>query len=276
MSVENRPVSQNPKRGSHPDGEIQVAYAELSGSFPRTVAYLESWPPNKRQLLFKLMQSADFQYALGWLENCREEDQLRFQERKASLTGYLFETAAYLQLKDGWHRSGVILLSPQETFEVYRLLHPDKPVVETGNSLQRGLEGITVPNGLIVTKSLKGTSTRIDGLYEYQSRWVNKVKYLRKPFWYKVWLADDIKPLIDTSNASAISVGEYIHSRYPQLPRRVSVNQGNLRVFYAVPYDQVSRLDKYDVQTSKIPISTGEFDRFLETLMADVRPKPSP
>jgi hypothetical protein len=127
--------------------------------------FIERLPKDARALLTKVRQSDDFRFASELFERNKDESEETFNELRSNIAGYLFETVAYLYLKEKLKREGKILLSPQESFELFHLLIPEKEIIEHPFGLQFGIEGVSVPDGIVLIPSRN--STAIEGSCEY-------------------------------------------------------------------------------------------------------------
>lgn len=226
-------------------------------------------------VLFDTQEFAEHIKRLTRLLEQRPESWVESFNKKNSrnLAGFLFEIIAFNFLK-GKIGPGEVLLSPTETFDFYKQLHPKKPIVFSnafGFGLHSGILGITVPDGILLT----GTEdkTKIIGVCEYtliriNAHWLNKQK--QKEHYQNIrGVVKDLSP----SNLPFPwqFLGQNIHQRYPHLPATLSIDEANFRIIYVLPQgkNEVPHLLNEEIVT--IPLSRKEFGGVAQEIFQDIK-----
>ncbi len=106
-------------------------------------------------------------YPQAVLEAERTDDnRLDEKEYEGRLAGFIFEQMAYADMV-GWSTSmgrNKVILSPEEVHKFYRILYPDRKVIE-GHFGQHSLEGIYQPDGLRINP----LTLEVEEALEYKS-----------------------------------------------------------------------------------------------------------
>jgi len=141
--------------------------------------------PVSRTLFERFLQSEDSVTILNsivkfyeQLEELRDND---FFEK--ALAGAMFAQLGYLYLAPLYEKQNRTLLSPNETFTLFRNAKRKAEVLDdTGFGLNRSLMGQTLPNGVIITTSNNGSGIklivdyRLGGISETNPRVVRQLK----------------------------------------------------------------------------------------------------
>lgn len=242
--------------------------------FARTYDYIDSLAEPARTVLYEVVTSDQFYKAAEWYNPFSPIHELH----ASSLKGYIFAWTAFHFMRKIHKEKDEVLLTPDQTFDVYQLLFPDRKVIDRRDQLQRGLRGITVPSGVFVRRI--DDSTGILGAYRYISNIHSLYMDLRRRLqrciiWDNIWLRFNFKPLTDPENTQALQVGSYLHNQYDQLPNRLLVNTDGLRMKYVLP-EGIPDIPNVGMEDqSRLPYHTLDFYRLIHTVFADIRSDPA-
>lgn len=253
---------------------IQGVEIELPKAASKVDAFIQQLPEKTGFLLAEVRRSEDFRYAAEVVSKFVPQDDQTVEELRASVVGYLFETLAYSYLKKQFADKNKVLLSPDETFEIYYRLNPSRRKIDDKYGLQKGIEGISVPDGIVLapvlSQSKRIKEVRIDGICEYMLGTNNKPKkgaqLTQSPGEYR----GNMRYLVNQTNPESMGVARYINSRYPTLPNIVSVNN-NLDVYVVLPSGVETPLKTPGIEEISIPISTFVFRQFISAFMCDIQ-----
>lgn len=249
------PVSLDESRGMD---EEKKSYVE---------GFIETLPQGVRTLLAKVRESEDFRIASDVLKKYKDEPEATIKELRSYIAGYLFESVAYLHLKEILKRQGKILLSPKECFEIFRLLYPEKKLIEFPFGLQHGIEGVSVPDGIVL--ELSKNSTKIVGSCEYSLTTVrdtgDKEQDLEKRAY---WFDKNINSLESKEIVRFSRIGNYLKSLYPKI--NDAFISPEKKVQYIVLPDPLT-FPSASGTLVNVPVIRGMFRAFLDATLKDVR-----
>jgi len=233
-------------------------------------AFIQQLPEETGFLLAEVRRNEDFRYAANVARKFIGQDAQTVEELKSRVAGYLFETFTYLYLSKQLAAKNKVLLSPHETLEVYCQRYPTRKKVSDKYGLQNGIEGISVPDGIVLTPLKHRDTVRVDGVCEYMLGTNYKLnggwQLTRSPATYNKQLFY----LTNQRNPESIGVANYIHSRYPHLPINISVHS-NLDVFVSLPQGVEIPSTSLNVRKISVPVSTIIFGNFVNAFMSDIK-----
>jgi len=254
---------------------LDITDASESVSLSKVDVFIQELPEEARSLLTQVRDSEDFRYVAEVVSKFVPKDNQPVKGLRRCVAGYLFETLAYSYLQKQLTNENKVFLSPKETLEVYYQLHPTRRRIDYKYGLQRGIEGISVPDGIVLAPVLslsKGIKeVRIDGICEYMLGTRAKLKraqLTRSPEAYM----GNMRYLTNPTNPESMGVANYIRSKYPHLPDNVSVNN-NLGVFVVLPSGVKTPFETPGVEQIVVPVSRRTFGKFIDAFMSDAQEK---
>lgn len=200
------------------------------------------------------------------------EDQLKLKRKFA---GYIFEFLSYSWLRDRLEEDE-ILLSPEETFHIYELLYPDNEIIEDEFGFQKGIKGISLPDGLIMSPERDKEMTKITEVAEYTTvRSDNHEKQIQIINMPKRTLRN-INHIYDSEDQRAKNAGEFIHESYWNLPEKFFFQQEGIKLKLVLPFNRpLPRHLKERIkpeQVEHLPIYSGQFLWLTELITSYVIP----
>lgn len=190
------------------------------------------------------------------------------QDKDFRLAGRAFEELGYIHLRQKYTGAGVVVLSPDDIFDIGLNLHPDNEVIDN-YGLQKSFKGKTLPDGIIVRET--GEHLVVDAIIEYKNiRTIHDDSVMRQRSQYSAWQFGRDLLLPDRNGFDMESyLGALIGHLRPELqPKPVVVNP-DLKVIYAVPEN--ADLTLTDTFFESVPVNTIEFSRLLAVLRDEVR-----
>ena len=234
---------------------------------------MQNVPEVMRNLLTGIMNAEDFKFAKGVLikeiakikaiGNNPEET----RKLSASVAGFLFESLCYSFLRGLSDFKQGILLSPKQTFDVYALLNPHKDIIKDYDGLQLGLDGISVPDGIVLSYSPQYKRLIILGICEYKLAINGSFHQLPEAL---STLKNNSLLLTSENNPEVKDAISYIRNNYPNLSTDIKgLGIGtNIELYFARP-SSVNTPQSSEIKPIQIPISSIVFGKFISALMAD-------
>lgn len=255
------------------NGQAIAVESSKPVSLSKVDAFIQELPlpwEQTRSLFEKVRDSEDFRYVKDVARRVIEQKTQTSETLRQDLAGYLFEAMVHLHLQEQLVRDDKILLSPSETFEVYCQLMPARKKIIHRSGLQKGIEGISLPDGIVFGFTSKNLA-RIEGICEYSLSNVDKDGYRRK-----LVLLDDsrIGDMHSISASTSTSIGsnmvaDYIFSIYPKLRGHIGISE-NPKQYTVLPEGVDIPLEDPRVETVHVPVTTDTFRKFLDAFMIDV------
>lgn len=201
--------------------------------------------------------------------------------KKKRIAGFLFENLGVEFVKDGVE--GEIVLPPSAVFAMFQSIHSARQIMAHGlgsMSMNVGLEGVRVPDALLITKIEK--EAKITAVCEcsisnpIRPRW--RVKRSRPAPLELEEVTSSLpfpKPTIIRTEFFRGLVRRYLEENHRGFSSKVSFN-GNLRVLYIAPKGNRLAGRLANEKVWHVPFTREEFYRVLDGFFADVRNGLSP
>jgi hypothetical protein len=99
-------------------------------------------------------RSSNMPFVLRCTSDSLRDPDIDLKKLRGGLNGYIFEQVAFRSTRTAavtsGRRSPMQLLSPEVTFDVFRTVHQNKKIITAFHGLFRGIEGVSIPDGIIV------------------------------------------------------------------------------------------------------------------------------
>jgi len=253
------------------DGRLVLPQAEWA------MANLEK---SAKELFGNVFETSEFSQGLEKAQaflKCRPERR-QLKRFKEGFAGFLFEQLAYQLTRrflEERAESDTVVLSPGETFDLYQIVNPDRPVFSQNFGFNRRVEGLTIPDGIVFRRD--GEETMVVSVCEYtlSTRIVGRMGYRKRnqSEHYETGRVVDIFLLGEADCQNAL--GKYLNNRYPGFFRRLSFDPEKFRVIYVRPKKATSR--NFDNSSNpnrlllRAPLTREEFRIALEGIVSDMR-----
>src|SRR3989344_2609695 len=145
----------------------QVAEVSSSFQFPNTQEAIAGLPDAKtREVFGETLTSGELAGNIEILKEliAKKPDQNKLIDIQEKFAAVVFEDLAWRYLQ-GELGSDKIVLSPQQTFTLYQIAYPRKRVKKHNFGFTRSIEGVYLPDGLVI--SVNGETAFITGVCEY-------------------------------------------------------------------------------------------------------------
>lgn len=257
---------------------------ELSEGLPisHVDVFVDTLQPDAKSLFKALRVSNDYMFAqVVSAKHIKESNGELNKVFHRRLTGFIFESLAHQHLKRQLPQT-LMALTPQETFEIYYLLHTSKKRIVDEFGFQLGIENSYVPDSLIleVKKKKRNSRTsykpalRLVGVAEYMVSDVDIPKRQKKITSIQDWVAEDVAAIVDSNSFTSDMIGNYLRSRYPDIPRvPFSCRRSDFITHYVTPEGVTMPTQKQEKNTFHVPIGRDDFKRFINLFLIDVRKK---
>ena len=243
---------------------------------PKMAQFLERIPEPAKVLIEQFFESKYATWLFAQIKDFQPADDKEKKNFMQELAGQIFEQLGYLHLTQVFRDPDTFVLSPQEVLELYKRIYPNRKVSKIReNGLNSGIEGTTIPDGLIIKNT--GSSLAIEEVIDYKlwSRSIPKPEafnrqlgnYRYPQFVRDFWLGESrINPLI---------YGQIIHGLRSEVPiKSLSVNPG-YKVIYGLPENSSVKFPADDIETRYIPIDSRDFGYFVDLLIEAVKNLPA-
>jgi hypothetical protein len=232
--------------------------------------FLQELPEDTQKLLLKIRKSEYFRYVGDIVRGISGQDTNLTDELRRGVAGYLFEVLSYLYLKEQFAEENIIILSPGETLKVYHELYPTRRKTVNRFGLQRSIEGITVPDGIILDySSKKRNRVTIRAACEYSlgnPKDTFKQENLRRfPSLFRTDFHQITGPVTEESTV----ITNYVQSKYPHFPSNARYNSEDVKILIAAPIGVKLPFKDPDIREIPIPVSTFVFRDFVNAFMGD-------
>lgn len=219
------------------------------------------------------LKSPQFAHLLRCLSECLDQEGQISTKMMGSVLGYIFErkvaTLARSRLATKT-KDPFVVISPDDTFELFMMANRKRKVEKRAYGLQTVIEGIPVPDMIIVFP--KGTEARVMGVGEStMAKIEGNVEKERQVDFYEAsrgGMADLTKTVFDYYNNSSC----HPLAKYPDLAGRQFVVAGHDQGFtswYFVPQNarEVPGVDRTHV--IKTGLNITDLSNFARALVAD-------
>lgn len=192
-----------------------------------------------------------------------------FREERRNVAGSLFQAILPEFLTDGLEEKEIVV-PEEDVLGMFQVLYPGNRIITVGVAgKNRGLEGVSVPDALLLTRTRE--ETKLSAIVECSL--VNPIP----PKWRGIKrdshsssfnLFSRITPTREALFKAIL--GRWVRINYPQFPPRVSLEQ-NLKVLYIAPRgnELIDRLSNEEVWF--VPFTREEFYRVLKGFFKDVK-----
>lgn len=174
--------------------------------------------------------------------------------------GILFEHIGFKWMESQMVNDEV-LFSPENVFELLRLLYPDAKV-EYHGGFNPSLIGISVPDGLIIKEGPK--SLKISSIIEYKNvskkSWRSYVQIREQARHYR---PDVFAKELEDERISRI-MGEAVHEMHNGLNSKPLIVDPNLKLIYVIPEDSSLRINNTIVKHA--PVTRQQLFNMKEVL----------
>lgn len=224
--------------------------------------------PRAQELFCNFLDTSEFEEGLRKMRMvlARPLGKAVIKDFRTKLAGFIFEGLSFCFLREEL-KGGEVLFSTKETFELYRQRYPQKPLLDRNFGLNFGIQGVTVPDGLLFTS--QGGETQIVGVCEYTLMGLDQPwKQKQRKYYNGVRrVIDDFCP--PGFPFSAAFLGTYLHNHYPRLSPKLSVDWPQLRMIYVVPREDNKLRRNSGEEVLHLPLTRGEFGRILTGIFQD-------
>lgn len=229
--------------------------------------YLAVTPDLKRQVVLPFLEDPAAGRILTIATNHQPKDEYEKREFRNHFVGSIWEWIAYYNLREQL-KSNQFLLSPEQTFLLYRNIYSNREVLQNGFNLNLGISGVTFPDGLIIEK--KENHLSVEAAVEYKSLTRMPISAEKQRIEHQAvsfrngQLSHDLRlegpeatdPLYHTGLISLFD------RRFPK-DRPLRVNPKS-EVFMVLP--QNSTVELFGVYNKYVPFTGTEFSTFIDVL----------
>ena len=203
----------------------------------------------------------------------RNSDQDTLNARKVSLAGYLFEEYAFHLVIEKMGMIGIngVVLSPTQTFEIYKIAHPDHKIVRSHSNLRSTLQGdmsddIRIPDGIVVERNQE--RSEIKALCEYSlGKSGSRKKHQARRFRSRQ-AVDDVL----AEGFLREQIGEYLAKLDPRLSKNLAPSSEFLFILIRPEKESAEGFRVSDgVCRVFVPFTREEFKDVIDTLIQDIR-----
>jgi hypothetical protein len=262
-------------------GDSLVIEREANSEFARTISSMEGSGDILSYRMSQMIKSDYFPTLLRNIEAIQQthpnEDLSVNPEFFSSFMGEVFEYLSFEQIAaspvDGAQFS--FTLSPQQTFELFRILHPDRKIIETPFSLQKGIDGITIPDGIVFKETQFGLEIVVICEYTLQDLNKSTSKQEQLDVIKDGPLNKDIKKFTakDSRGFNKEAFGylyDLISASRPSLKRNI-IYPKSVGILCVVPPDRAGKKAPLGVQIVNSGFSSAAFYAVCEVFLEDLR-----
>lgn len=225
----------------------------------QTEETLRTLTPQSRSLWEKFFDgSCASRVFAAILKHTSSDPYQRYQLRTA-VAGVIFEQLAFLYLTERL-TTGRILLSPTQTFSLYKLWYPDHTVVEY-YGIRDGLYGITVPDGFELRQAKK--SWLITKICEYKAG--IQVKRTRTQLTRYRHKSDLFSDKLEYGSSGSEQLGLILTQVVPDLPIMPVTFNPKVTTLLVTPTDLVQSWP----QSFPVPFTRKSFGGVVNAIWAD-------
>lgn len=247
-----------------PEEPLQIRDFSSISSLPAINTFLREIPAASRELVEIVLQSREIHKILTVAADFSPDDNYDQQEFSGSLAGVIYEHLAFQYLKLKYEDTAKVLLTPEETFILYRNLYGERRVVNN-YSLNLGISRTAFPDGLIIIED--DEFLRIDAAVEYKSAASDKSLDSRSRQQLSRFkngqLVEDLR-IEGLRPIDPLYHGTLIHLLRPSLPAKPLTVNPDSAVILALPENSSINID--GVKIEPVPIHTKNLNTLVDVL----------
>lgn len=250
---------------------IAIVLREQSNPYSSfTEYYINLLPVSVKDVLGDVIKSDSYQHVMRLIDKVIQEKPSLYEleDLEGYLAGFLFEQFSYQFLNRQLIGPYMRLLSPEQTIEMYKKIYSDKKVVENNLGL-KGIEGVSVPDGVIL-KKVPDKTLVISAIVEYTTRSspssidskMKKIKLMSTIEWSN---------LVFTKSIEYRNAQSYLRQIYGQSDLRLKPVEKSFPLLLVRPFNGGINDLPSGVEQILAPIHTLEITNFSRYLMQDLQ-----
>lgn len=240
--------------------EAQLATKDFSwiAENPKMEACLKQMPDDTRELMEAVLSDENSRDIFRAVKEFQPKNDTAVKDFTRHLSGALFEQLAYQHIKKGLPK-GQILLSPSETFTLWRAIYLNRRSMNNGFGLNKGIEGITVPDGAIAIEEEDQLTIASVEEYKFWTQEIPNTNGFENQRQAYESLHLDI-PKRD--EATSLKLGQTLNQVNPKIPAKKIVLGSDYEIQYFLPRFSRTGLE----QVGYVPVDGSNMHRFIEAL----------
>lgn len=249
---------------------------EISDPLSYVDKFLDELPIGMQNLFLAVRQSEEWSLVRDIVSEVSEQNSKRHIELRKGVAGYLFEALSYNYLSEQLTGENKILLSPGETLEIYHRLYPNGRKTINRFGLQKSIDRITVPDGMVIEFSSR-KEQRVDIVAACEYSLSNPKDYFEEAIIkdYSTLFTKDMHQITGPITDQSRGITDYIRSKCPQFPSNARFHSNGMELLIVAPVGVNLPFSAPNIKEFTMPISTLMFRRFVGAFMADVQAESS-